>query len=823
MIGETTATAGGRERRRLPRAALATLVAVAPGVVLAAGSTASATMAVVADYQMNETSVGTMRDAGPFDLDGTMGYSIEPGPLGGSVSGYHWDYVPPDAPPADPGRLAVVETTEVLNPGTADFVVEVRYRTTYPQGNVVQKGQSSTDGGYWKVEQNDGKPTCFFRRTSTDNAQVMSWKRVDDGAWHTIRCERTATEVAMYVDGARVARTQRAVGAIVNSFPMTIGGKTACNQISVGCDYFSGDIDFVTISKDVPNVPNTAPTMSIASPTCVTLTCTFDSSGSDDPDGTIADRAWDFGDGSTVAHQDVVATHSFPAPGTYTVTLVGTDDDGASSDPVAVTVTVNGPPNQPPAMSFSWACDAAVCAFDSSASSDADGSIASRRWDFGDGTSSTTTGPTVEHTYAASGEFLVSLVGTDDAGAVNIVELTIEVVIPAAPPTFPGATRFVAVTPARAFDTRPGEPAPGPEGVVRGGTDIEVDVTGVAGVPESGVVAVAVNVAAIGIGAPSYVSARPAGTPESNASNLNVLAAGQVRSNLVIVPVGDGGRISLTTLRDAHLVGDITGYFTAQNLAVAAGRVVTQSPHRLFDTRPGDDPGPKGRVRAGSSIRVPVLGTGGIPSKGVAAVVLNLTATGPDGPGYVTAWPAGAARPLASAINVNGAGETVANLVIVPVGANGSVDLYSSTGVDLLADAVGYVTSAAAPVAATGLFVPLSPSRVFDTRPAEPAAGPKGQIAARTTITPEVAGVAGVPADAGAVALNVTMIGTGPGYATLWPSGATRPKASTVNTDAPGDIRPNAAIVRLGVGGDLDAYVLSPAHLMADAMGYFIS
>lgn len=318
-----------------------------------------------------------MRDAGPFDLDGTMGYSIEPGPLGGSVSGYHWDYVPPDAPPADPGRLAVVETTEVLNPGTADFVVEVRYRTTYPQGNVVQKGQSSTDG-YWKVEQNDGKPTCFFRRTSTDNAiGHLSRKRVDDGAWHTIRCDAPPP---------RWRCTSTVLGSPAPSAPpwvrsstasrLSIGGKTACNQISVGCDYFSGDIDFVTISKDVPNVPNTAPTMSIASTTCVTLTCTFDSSGSDDPDGTIADRAWDFGDGSTVADQDVVATHSFPAPGTYTVTLVGTDDDGASSDPVAATVTVNGPPNQPPAMSFSWACDAAVCAFDSSVF-DADGSIAS--------------------------------------------------------------------------------------------------------------------------------------------------------------------------------------------------------------------------------------------------------------------------------------------------------------------------------------------------------------------------------------------------------------------------------------------------------------
>lgn len=779
---------------------------------------AHAALSVVADYEMTEVSGAVMHDAGPLGLDGTIGSSIGLGVVGGA---YHWDYTPPDTPPLDPERLAVVPTDEALNPGTSDFAIEVRYRTTETHGNIFQKGQSSTDGGYWKLEQPDGFPTCLFRRNNSDKAQVVSPKRKNDGAFHTVRCQRDAAGLTMFIDNVQVARNSRKVGAIVNSFPMTIGGKSSCNQANVGCDYFTGDIDYARVEKDVPALPNAAPSMSIDTPSCVELTCTFDSSGSVDVDGTIVDRAWDFGDGATVEHQDVTATHSFPSSGTYTVTLVGTDDDGASSKPATVKVTVVGTPNQPPDVGFTWACDLAVCTFDSSASADPDGTIVSRAWTFGDGTSTTVTAPVVDHTYGTSSSYTVRLVVTDDDGAVNTATSSITVSIPEVQAD-PGSSRFVPVSPTRVFDTRPGEPGAGPKGVVRGGSSIDVDVTGVAGVPASGVTAVAINIAAIALDAPSFVAARPAGTPEATSSSLNILAPGQVRANLVIVPVGTNGKVTLSSLRDAHLVGDIAGYFVPQGAATTAGRIVTQTPQRLLDTRPGSAPGPKGVVQPGAPITVKILGRAGVPSKGVAAVVLNLTATGIAGPGYVTAYPSGTSKPLASSINASTAGETVANQVIVPVGGDGSIRLAASIATHLVADAVGYVTSASAPVATTGLFVPVAPKRIFDTRPGEAADGPKGLIPAKTTIRPRIGGVAGIPETAGAVALNVTIIGTAPGYATFWPAGERRPVASTVNVSAPGDVRPNGAILRVGDGGDLDAYVLTPAHLLADAYGYFL-
>ncbi len=119
-----------------------------------------------------------------------------------------------------------------------------------------------------------------------------------------------------------------------------------------------------------------------------------------------------------------------------------------------------------------------------------------------------------------------------------------------------------------------------------------------------------------------------------------------------------------------------------------------------------------------------------------------------------------------------------------------------------------------------GRFVPLSPTRVLDTRSGVGAPAVKPAAASTTTLT-----VTGglVPADATAVALNLTVAEPdGAGYATVFPAGSGRPETSDVNVSEPGEVAANAAAVALGSGGRISIFTYSSAHLVADVTGYWL-
>jgi PKD repeat protein len=181
-----------------------------------------------------------------------------------------------------------------------------------------------------------------------------------------------------------------------------------------------------------PPPPNTAPSAEFSS-NCTDLSCDF-TDASSDSDGNIVSRSWDFGDGNGATAQN--PSHSYAAAGTYTVTLTVTDDDGAT-DSASQPVTVTAPAaNQPPTADFGLSCTDLDCSF-TDASSDNDGSIVSRRWDFGDGGSSTATNPS--HSYAAGGTYTVSLTVTDDDGASDTASQSVTVSAPD-----PGGINLVA-------------------------------------------------------------------------------------------------------------------------------------------------------------------------------------------------------------------------------------------------------------------------------------------------------------------------------------------------------------------------------------------
>lgn len=157
--------------------------------------------------------------------------------------------------------------------------------------------------------------------------------------------------------------------------------------------------------------PNQAPTASF-SVRCDSTDCDFDGSGSSDADGAVASYAWDFGDGSTATGS--TTGHDFGTSGTRDVTLTVTDDEGTQGS-LVVPVTVSRT-NAAPTAAFTVTCSFLECSFDASGSGDSDGTLASYAWDFGDGTTDTTTGATATHAYATGGAYDVTLTVTDNDG-----------------------------------------------------------------------------------------------------------------------------------------------------------------------------------------------------------------------------------------------------------------------------------------------------------------------------------------------------------------------------------------------------------------------
>jgi Laminin G domain len=226
-----------------------TVTVALAGVLVMAAPAHAAIDRPLATWQMNEAAgARTMVDSSGNGLNGVIGTSVQTGvSVGAGNNAYRFPYIRPNTPPPDPQHLVTVPHDNRLNPGTGDFAVELRMRTTHSFGNVIQKGQAGAKGGYWKFQQPSGKISCLFRGSAGSSAASSGTVRVNDGNWHTVRCERTSSMVTMWVDGAVTGRNRNATGTIANTRPVTIAGKGNCDQVEITCDYFSGDIDYVRI------------------------------------------------------------------------------------------------------------------------------------------------------------------------------------------------------------------------------------------------------------------------------------------------------------------------------------------------------------------------------------------------------------------------------------------------------------------------------------------------------------------------------------------------------------------------------------------------
>ena len=288
-------------------------------------------------------------------------------------------------------------------------------------------------------------------------------------------------------------------------------------------------------------------------------------------------------------------------------------------------------------------------------------------------------------------------------------------------------------------------------------------------------------------------------------------------------PLTAGTYAFVIQAQNAH--GTIT---SSVSITVAANNTFTPvTPARVADTR--DNTGGVGTTKIGNGadggtpLSFRVLGTGNIPTSGVAAVSLNVTAV--DGQvgdvgGYVTVYPCATGRPNVSNINYTNR-QTIPNAVIVPVDTNGNICVYVYGRAHILIDVNGWFASISS-------FNPLSPRRIGDTRDNTGGVGTNkiGDGADGGSALLFYVGLqGGVPGSGvSAVSLNVTavdsQVGDVGGYVTVYPCASGRPNVSNINFTNRQTI-PNAVIVPVDTNGNICVYVYGRAHILIDVNGWF--
>jgi PKD domain/Right handed beta helix region len=420
-----------------------------------------------------------------------------------------------------------------------------------------------------------------------------------------------------------------------------------------------------------------------------------------------------------------------------TGTGVGYYDRGAveQQDPLAITAAASAP----------WGGTTLTDTFTVTQTAAPWSSDVTYVYNFGDGTSTTTTATTATHTFTAAGSYTTTVTATDadygQASANAYVKVG-------------NGDGYDPTSPTRVLDTRAGTGTNGVVAKVAPGKSVQVKVAGVGAVPAAGVGAVVLNLTATDDAGSGFVSVYPDGGSVPTASSLNY-ASNVTVANLITVQVGADGMIDFynggTLAQPIDLIADLEGYY-----APGAGDTFDNyTPTRILDTRGG------GSLAAGqtmtfnpvnaflAAVKADQLGT-----VDVTAVMLNVTVTNTHGSGFISVYPGGTTEPNSSSINY-AAGQTVPNMVIVPVAADGDIELTNSGTtagqVDLVIDFYAVYSGAS-----QGLgFTPVAPARLVDTRSGL-GVGAAGPIPGGGAISQPGSNFPQIPAAAEGVMLNVT-------------------------------------------------------------------
>ena len=328
---------------------------------------------------------------------------------------------------------------------------------------------------------------------------------------------------------------------------------------------------------------------------------------------------------------------------------------------------------------------------------------------------------------------------------------------------------------------------------------------------EPGDVAVSVNITVDRPAGAGFLSVQGADIDIPIVSTVNFLD--RPAANHVVAPI-ENGRIGVHASVDTDLIIDVNGFFRTDD---GFGFVPTD-PGRVLDTRAAGQV----RLAPGERRNVPVVGVPGGAPAGAEVVALNLTVVEADAAGHLTVWPTGLDRVDVSNVNM-AAGETRPNSTLVAVGDDGTITIESSVHAHVLIDVTGHLVEIDPDPDADGLrFTPVVPIRLLDSRSAVGVTNPAtagGRIPAGSSVRIPVAGHRGVPADVGAVWVNVTAVDpAGAGYVSVHPGN--RPATtSTLNTHPSTPAIANGALVALDADGTLTVHTDHDVHVLIDLTG----
>lgn len=362
-------------------------------------------------------------------------------------------------------------------------------------------------------------------------------------------------------------------------------------------------------------------------------------------------------------------------------------------------------------------------------------------------------------------------------------------------------TGFHAVAPVRLVDTR--ESA----AVIGAGCTLVLDLSTNNAVPAAAE-SLALNVTAVDAESRGFVTAHPCGSPRPSASSVNPRRS-DATPNSVLVQVDETRRICLFTNTATHLIVDMTGWFGRFGAPFHAATASA----RVLDTRTAPRPdGGVGLLTAASELRVPMARQS--VDAAAEAVAVNVTVTDAALSGFVTVYPCGEQRPPTSTVNFAPV-EQRSNHVVVGLGGDGTLCLWSNVAVHVIVDVEGWFGGE--PGSGT-LFRPFLGSRVLDTR--DGTGGVSAKLATNATVSFDPSNGARL-AVGSTVALNVVATeAESAGYLTLYPCGSAPPPTSAVNAVV-GTESTNVAFVTVDATSRVCVFASAPTHVVADVIGTF--